>query len=121
MPITSNIEEVKASLRARIQKLDGLVENAAREGAEILRTNTLPLARVDTGKWRDSIMVLDFYQIAPCHWGFKFGSEGAFAADGFDYGAYWNFWDGTIDTGRFISIPELDAMWQRTMSELKNG
>jgi hypothetical protein len=119
--ITSNVDEVIAGLRARIEKIDGLVEKAAREGAEILRTNTLPLARVDTGKWRDSIKVLDFYQIAPCIWGFKFGSEGAFAADGFNYGAFWNFYDGTIDTGRFISEPELNAMWQRTLSELKNG
>jgi hypothetical protein len=121
MPIESNIADVIAGMRARLEKIDTLVERSAREGCEILRTNTLPLARVDTGKWRDSIGVLDFYQIASCHWGFKFGSEGAFAVDGFNYGAYWNFFDGTIDTGRFISMPELDAMWQRNMAELKNG
>jgi hypothetical protein len=121
MPITSNVQEVIAGLRARAEKIDSLVEKTARDCGEIARTNTLPLARVDTGKWRDSIKILEVMRQAPGVWSLKFGSEGAFNEKGTNYGAIREFLDGTIATGWFISRPEFEADWERNMSELKNG
>ena len=119
MPIESNIADVIAGMQARAEKIDSLVERTARDCGEIARTNTLPLARVDTGRWRDSIQVLNISQLSPGMWQLIFGSEGAFDEKGTNYGAIREYIDGTIATGWFLSRPEFEDAWERNMAELK--
>jgi hypothetical protein len=116
MLLSGNLAEEREKLLSKRQRVIDTTEATALEMVEIFTRNTRPLARVKTGVWRDSIGG----KATPKGegvWDIWLGSEGAFSPDGFDYGAWWNFWDGTIDTGLFISKPEFEELHRRQLEE----
>ncbi|VVB62778.1 Uncharacterised protein [uncultured archaeon] len=114
MGFSGNLQEFRQSLLSRKQRIEDAAGNTAREMVDILTRNTQPLARVKTGAWRDSIHG-EASEVSPGIWTVWFGSKGVLSKDGFDYAAYWNFIDGTIDTGIFISQPEIDECQKRNI------
>ena len=119
MGFSGNLQEERQRLLDRKQRLIDATEDMANEIAETFIRNTRPLARVKTGKWQSTIDAKPT-RISEGVWVIWMGSEGCKAPDGFDYGAYWNFVDGTIDTGLFLSQPEFDEIIQRLHDEAVN-
>ena len=119
MPFSGNLAEQRQKLLDRKQRLIDATEQMANEIAETFIRNTRPLARVKTGKWQSTIDAKPT-RISEGVWDIWMGSEGCFSDDGFDYGAFWNFFDGTIDTGIFVSQPDFDQIIQKYHDEAVN-
>jgi hypothetical protein len=119
MGFSGNLQEQRQKLLDRKQRLIDATEEMAKEIAETFIKNTRPLARVDTGRWQSTIDAKPT-KVSEGVWDIWMGSEGCFAPDGFDYGAFWNFFDGTIDTGIFISQPDFDQIIQKFHDEAVN-
>jgi len=111
MGFEGNLAEERARLLARKQRIYEATAEAAQAIGDVFTANTRPLARVRTGKWRDTIHS-EVTQVRDGVWDIWMGSHGCLSDDGFDYGAFWNFFDGTIDTGVFLSRPEFDQIIQ---------
>ena len=108
---SGNLAEERQRLLNRKQRIFDATDAAAEEIGEVFTRTTRPLARVKTGRWRDTIHA-EPTKVRDGVWDIWMGSHGCFSDDGFDYGAWWNFWDGTIDTGLFLSQPEIDEIIQ---------
>jgi hypothetical protein len=121
MPITSNTDDVIASMRARMAKLDGLVQEAAMQmGVEVKNISLgLPsdIMEVDTGNWRDSIQSTT-EQVSDGVWKLTFGSPGAFAKDGYDYGALREYLKGPIAISWFMAQDYFQVRWAQVGEEL---
>ena len=119
MPITGNVSEIIAKMEARKAKLDGAIQQAAMQMGVECKNISLPLTRVDTGNWRDSIQP-EVEQQGPGVWELTFGSPGAFTKDNVDYGAIREYLDGTIATSWFLAQPYFQSRWQQLGDELAN-
>ena len=121
MPITSNTDDVIASMRARMAKLDDLVHNDADQmGVEVKNISLdLPsdIMEVDTGNWRDSIQPAT-EQVSDGVWKLTFGSPGAFAKDGYDYGALREYLKAPIAISWFMAQDYFDSRWQQVGDDL---
>ncbi len=116
MGFSGNHYEEREKLLMRKQRIIEATAETAKDIIQIFERNTRPLARVKTGKWRDSIHG-EAEEKGPAVWDIWLGSHGAFSPEGFDYGNFWNFWDGTIDTGIFISQPEFEEVRKKRIEE----
>jgi hypothetical protein len=116
MSFSGNHYEEREKLLAKKVRIIEATGEIAKEMVEVFTRNTRPLARVKTGKWRDTIHG-EATEKGPGIWDIWLGSHGAFSPEGFDYGGFWNFWDGTIDTGLFISQPEFDEIQKKRIDE----
>jgi hypothetical protein len=116
MAFSGNHYEERERLLAKKLRIIEATAEIAKDVIEIFERNTRPLARVKTGKWRDLIHG-EATEKGPAVWNIWLGSNGAFSEEGFDYGAFWNFWDGTIDTGIFISQSEFEEAKNKRIEE----
>ena len=117
MSFSGNHYEERERLLAKKLRIIEATAETAKDTIEIFERITRPLARVRTGKWRDSIHG-EATEKGPGVWDIWLGSHGAFSPEGFDYGGFWNFWDGTIDIGLFISQSEFEEANNKRIEEV---
>jgi hypothetical protein len=120
MPITSNIEEVIAGLKARQDKVDAACKLTAEQCGVLAKGYSDPMTPVKSSTLQGTI-IPEVSQIAPCVYQLWFGSHGAFGKDSYNYAPIQEFYFGMIAGGWFTMKQDAPTRWQTNMAELKNG
>lgn len=108
-----NLREVQAGLKKRQDKLKNIPKVARQMG--VLATNEIhPLTRKKTGNW-DSTIHAEVSQISSFKWVLWVGSKGAFAANGYNYGARQEHLNHPIEIGFHRAEQGMKDLWNAAM------
>jgi len=115
--ITSNITEFRAELERRKEKLNEAVQLTGRQCAILGKNNVIKEVppHIRTGNWRDSWDGKS-EETGPAQAHVEIWSPGAFAENGFNYGALQEALNHPGEIGVHISEPEFKERWQANIT-----
>jgi hypothetical protein len=111
----TNAAQIRASLDAKIKNIEATLEKTAKQMG-VLATNEIhPLTHKKTGNW-DNTIHAEVSQLGPMKYELWVGSKGAFAANGYNYGARQERLNHPIEMGWDRAQAPMKDLFQRNIT-----